>query len=176
MVTPYTFPPQLIGYVPPWTVTICFSSKWLIYINKLFSVEIRNEKHLMRELLNCVSGKLWFEAGFYLYIYSRIQLYMKTKVACHVPRFNIKHLTYQSLTIIKLQSLPVLWTSPVVTNNNNISLQLSYNNNNYLGQTTLNFITLTYFGHSLSNEHNCAQMDQVISLSPHKNKFVHVSN
>ncbi len=30
------------------------------------------EKHLMRELLNCVSGKLWFGAGSYLYIYSRI--------------------------------------------------------------------------------------------------------
>ena len=57
-----------------------------------------------------------------------------------------------------------------------MSLQLSYNNNNnYLVQTTLNFITLTYFGHSLSNDHNCAQMDQVISLSPHKNK-VYVSN
>ena len=68
MVTPYTSPFKLIGYVPPWTwtttITICFSSKWLIYINKLFSVEVRNEKHLMRELLNCVSGKLWFESGW----------------------------------------------------------------------------------------------------------------
>ena len=42
MVTPYTFPLKLIVYVPPWTVTICFSSKWLIYINKL-----RNQKSEM---------------------------------------------------------------------------------------------------------------------------------
>ena len=46
MVTPYTFPLKLISDVQPWTLTItianCFSSKWLIYINNLFSIEVRN--------------------------------------------------------------------------------------------------------------------------------------
>ena len=46
MVTPFTFPLKLIGYVQSWTWTItianCFSSKWLIYINKL-----RNQKSEM---------------------------------------------------------------------------------------------------------------------------------
>ena len=46
MVTPFTFSLKLIGYVQSWTWTItivnCFSSKWLIYINKL-----RNQKSEM---------------------------------------------------------------------------------------------------------------------------------
>ena len=46
MGTPFTFSLKLIGYVQSWTWTItianCFSSKWLIYINKL-----RNQKSEM---------------------------------------------------------------------------------------------------------------------------------
>ena len=127
IVNPYTFPLNLISYVQPWTWTITIANcKWLIYINKLFSIEVRNleswkivglnyqivqplENSEKWELLNCGSWKtlVWIrflsiQYLYSIYLYNIIQLWDFSRLRfCH--RQNVCFLVPTSLHQLSYQ-------------------------------------------------------------------------